>query len=217
MRVLLVEDDTLLGDGLRLGLSQHGFTVDWVKQSAPALHALRAEPFDALILDLGLPDGDGSDLLATYRQEAGDIPVMILTARNAVRDKLRCLDGGADDYVVKPVDIRELAARLRVLMRRNEGRTEPVIRHNGVELDTVSRRATYEGRTVELSKREFTILHALIRRPGRVMSREQLEELVYGWDSDVESNAVQVHLHNIRRKIGPEVIRTVRGFGYVIE
>ena len=114
MRVLLVEDDTLLGDGLRLGLSQHGFTVDWVRRSAPALHALRSEPFDALILDLGLPDGDGTDLLETYRHEAGDIPVMILTARNAVRDKLRCLDGGADDYVVKPVDIRELAARLRV-------------------------------------------------------------------------------------------------------
>lgn len=217
MRVLLVEDDTLLGDGLRLGLSQHGFTVDWVKRSGPALHALRSEPFDALILDLGLPDGDGADVLATYRAEAGDIPVMILTARNAVRDKLRCLDGGADDYVVKPVDIRELAARLRVLLRRNEGRTEPVIRHNGIELDTVSRRASCDGRSVELSRREFTILHALIRRPGRVMSREQLEELVYGWDSDVESNAVQVHLHNIRRKMGPDVIRTVRGFGYVIE
>ena len=217
MRILLVEDDTLLGDGLQAGLSQHGFTVDWVDKGRVALDSLKVENFDAVILDLGLPDVDGFKVLKTYREENGDVPILVLTARNEVGDKLSCLDGGADDYLVKPVDIREIAARIRVLTRRRDGRRKSVIQHGNIEVNPEEHRVTTDGKTIDLSLREFNILHALIRSPGRVISKEQLEQIVYGWESDPESNVVQVHLHNLRRKIGKDFIRTIRGVGYVIE
>ena len=217
MRVLLVEDDHLIGDGLRTGLSQHGFTADWVTQGGQALHALRSENFDAAIFDLGLPDIDGARIIAQYRDDGGDLPILVLTARADVGEKIACLDGGADDYLVKPVDIRELAARLRVLLRRDEGRRTPLIEHRGVVLDPSAHQVSVQGDGVELTHSEFKILHALIRNPGTVLSKERLEEVVYGWNAEVDSNAIQVHLHNVRRKVGADLIRTIRGIGYVIE
>ncbi len=216
MRVLLVEDDTLLGDGLQTGLSQTGFTVDWVREGHQALHALRSETFDAAIVDLGLPDVDGTEVIRRYRDHGGGAPILVLTARGDIGNKLTLLDGGADDYLVKPADIREVAARLRVLMRRDDGRRVPVLRHGNVELDPLAYTVRVGEQTVDLTQSEFKILHALIRSPGTVLSRERLEEVVYGWESEVDSNAIQVHLHNVRRKIGAEVIRTIRGVGYVI-
>jgi len=217
LRILLVEDDALFGDGLQTGLMQHGFTVDWIKQGRQALHALRVESFDAVILDLGLPDTDGIAVLQECRTRDDRVPMLVLTARNAVDDKLQCLDGGADDYLVKPIDIREVAARLRALLRRKDGRAKSAIRHGNIELDPLAHKVVVNGRSIELSHREFEILHTLIRAPGTVMSKEQLEQTVYGWVTEVESNAIQVHLHNLRRKIGREVIRTIRGVGYTIE
>lgn len=216
MRVLVVEDDTLFGDGLRTGLMQHGFTVDWLQEGRQALHALQTETFDAAILDLGLPDKDGITVLQEYRTRNDGVPMLVLTARNAVDDKLQCLDGGADDYLVKPIDIREVAARLHALVRRKDGRTNSTIHHGSVELDPLTHKVTVNGLAVELSHYEFKIFHALIRAPGTVLSKEQLEQIVYGWD-DVDSNAIQVHLHNLRRKVGRELIRTIRGVGYTVE
>ncbi len=216
MRILLVEDDTLLGDGLQTGLSQAGFTVDWVREGRLALHALASESFDAAILDLGLPDGDGTRVVREYRDQGGTVPILVLTARGDIGDKLTVLDGGADDYLVKPADIREIAARIRALMRRDDGRRAPVLRGGDIELDPSAYVVRVGERHVDLTHSEFKILHALIRNPGTVLSRERLEETVYGWDAEVDSNAIQVHLHNVRRKIGHEVIRTIRGVGYVI-
>lgn len=216
MRVLVVEDDALFGDGLRTGLMQHGFTVDWLREGRQALHALQTETFDAAILDLGLPDKDGITVLQEYRTRHDGVPMLVLTARNAVDDKLQCLDGGADDYLVKPIDIREVAARLRALVRRKDGRTNSTICHGDVELDPLTHKVSVNGLAVELSHCEFKIFHALMRAPGTVLSKEQLEQIVYGWD-DVDSNAIQVHLHNLRRKVGRELIRTIRGVGYTVE
>lgn len=217
MRVLLVEDDDLLGDGLRTGLSQSGFTVDWLREGQAALHALRTETFDAAILDLGLPDGDGTDVIKTFRDQGGMVPILVLTARGDIGNKLTVLDGGADDYLVKPADIRELAARLRVLLRREEGRRIPTLRHGNIELDPITHHVSVGETSVDLTHSEFKILHALIRNPGTVLSRERLEEVVYGWKSEIDSNAIQVHLHHIRRKIGHDLIRTIRGVGYVLD
>lgn len=216
MRILLVEDDTLLGDGLQTGLSQAGFTVDWVREGRLGLHALASESFDAAILDLGLPDGDGARVVREYRDEGGTVPILVLTARGDIGDKLTVLDGGADDYLVKPADIREIAARLRALVRRDDGRRSPVLRCGDIELDPSAYVVRVGERDVDLTHSEFKILHALIRNPGTVLSRERLEETVYGWDAEVDSNAIQVHLHNVRRKIGHDLIRTIRGVGYVI-
>jgi two-component system OmpR family response regulator/two-component system response regulator QseB len=217
MRILIVEDDSLLGEGLRAGLSQHGFTIDWLQEGRLALHALRYEKFDATVLDLGLPDMDGAKVLLEYRKQGEGIPILVLTARNAIGQKLVCLEGGADDYLIKPVDIRELAARLHVLLRRREGRSTSVLRHADVELDPHAHRVSLGSERIELSPREFKILHILLHSRGRVISKEQLEQHVYGWETDVDSNAVQVHVHNIRRKLGPDVIQTVRGVGYIID
>lgn len=216
MRILLVEDDTLLGDGLQTGLSQAGFTVDWVREGRLGLHALASESFDAAILDLGLPDGDGARVVREYRDEGGTVPILVLTARGDIGDKLTVLDGGADDYLVKPADIREIAARLRALVRRDDGRRSPVLCCGDIELDPSAYVVRVGERDVDLTHSEFKILHALIRNPGTVLSRERLEETVYGWDAEVDSNAIQVHLHNVRRKIGHDLIRTIRGVGYVI-
>ena len=216
MRVLIVEDDALLGDGLREGLQQHGFTADWIEDGDGALHALLCERFDLAIIDIGLPRRSGISVLNAVRNAGRETPILMLTARDAVDDKINCLDAGADDYLVKPVDIDELAARLRALARRHAGQRNATLRHADLELDPAAHRVTVDGMSVELSRREFSILHALLHAVGTVLSRDHLEQSLYGWNEEIESNAVQVHVHNLRRKLGDNLFETVRGVGYVI-
>jgi two-component system OmpR family response regulator/two-component system response regulator QseB len=216
MRVLLVEDDPLLGEGLRAGLAQAGVAVDWVREGRDAVHALDTTPFAAVVLDLGLPGMSGLAVLRHARARGTKVPILILTARDAVDDRVTGLDAGADDYVVKPVALAELAARLRALVRRASGEAEPVLRRGELELSPADHRVVFRGREVELSPREFALLHALMRSAGRVLSREQLEERLYPWGREVESNAVEVHVHHLRRKLAASVIRTIRGVGYLM-
>lgn len=216
MRILLAEDDPLLGDGLRAGLRQRGFQVDWVRDGQAAERELRAEPYAAAVLDLGLPLRDGLHVLAGARRAGVTLPVLVLTARDAVPDRIKGLDVGADDYVVKPVDLDELAARLRALVRRAHGQPHERLAVHDVELDPAARTVTRAGAPVVLSAREFDLLHALMLNAGRVLSREQLEQHLYSWGQEVESNAIEVHVHHLRRKVGPGVIDTVRGVGYTL-
>jgi two-component system OmpR family response regulator/two-component system response regulator QseB len=217
MRVLLVEDDRLLGDGLAAGLKESGFSVDWVRDGVAAEAALAAESFAAVVLDLGLPRRDGLSVLETLRGGGAAIPVLVLTARDQVADKVRALDLGADDYVVKPFDLDELAARLRALLRRAHGRPQPVLRHGEVELDPAARAVVRAGEPVTLTAREFDLLHLLLDNAGRVLTRRVLEEQLYSWGESVESNALEVHIHHLRRKLGSDLIRTVRGVGYMVD
>ncbi|MFZ2627414.1 MAG: response regulator transcription factor [Rugosibacter sp.] len=220
MRILLVEDDPLLGDGLTAGLRQAGFAVDWVKDGAAADHALKSESFDLAVLDLGLPRLSGMEILRRLRERpadaGGNTPVLVLTARDATDDKVAGLDAGADDYLVKPVDLDELAARVRALTRRAAGRTMPQIHHGALTLDPIARQVTRHGEMVELSTREFDLLQALLENTGRVMTRTQLEGALYGWRDEPDSNALEVHIHHLRRKLGNELIKTLRGIGYTI-
>jgi two-component system, OmpR family, response regulator len=216
MRALLVEDDALLGDGLRAGLRQAGFEVDWVRDGADAAHAAETESFAAIVLDLGLPNMDGLAVLRRLRARGTKTPILILTARDAIQDRVTGLDAGADDYVVKPVDLAELAARLRALVRRARGEAAPALRRGELELDPAAHRVVFHGRRVQLSAREFALLHELMLNAGRVLSREQLEERLYSWGREVESNAVEVHVHHLRRKLSPRLIRTIRGVGYLM-
>jgi DNA-binding response OmpR family regulator len=216
MRLLLVEDDPVLGDGLATGLSQAGFTVDWMKDGAQGEAALAAEDFACVVLDLGLPRLDGLTLLRRLRSTGNPVPVLILTARDATADKIAGLDGGADDYLVKPVDLDELAARLRALTRRARGRATPILEHGALLLDPAAHRLTQNGEEIPLSSREFAILHHLLINVGRVVTRSQLEQALYGWQSEVDSNAVEVHIHHLRKKLGSDLIRTLRGVGYLI-
>lgn len=216
MRILLAEDDALLGDGLRAGLGQLGFQVDWVRDGHAAERELRAGGHAAAVLDLGLPLVDGMDVLANVRRAGITTPVLVLTARDAVPERIRGLDTGADDYVVKPVDLHELAARLRSLVRRAHGQPHEALRSGDLVLDPATRVVTLAGEPVSLSTREFDLLEALMLNAGRVMSRQQLEQRLYSWGHEVESNAVEVHIHFLRRKLRPELIETVRGVGYVL-
>jgi len=216
MRILLAEDDPLLGDGLRAGLRQLGFVVDWVRDGQAAERELRGGGHDAAVLDLGLPMKDGIDVLATVRAAGVRIPVLVLTARDAVSDRIRGLDTGADDYVLKPVDLHELAARLRALVRRAHGQPDEQLTVQGLVLDAGKRLVSLDGEAVTLSGREFDVLHALMLADGRVLSREQLEQRIYGWGQEVESNAIEVHIHHLRRKLRPQLIQTVRGIGYAM-
>jgi DNA-binding response OmpR family regulator len=216
MRILLAEDDMLLGDGLRAGLRQQGFLVDWVRDGVAAERELRAEPYAAAVLDLGLPLKDGFDVLAGIRRAGLTLPVLALTARDAVPDRIRGLDLGADDYVLKPVDLGELAARLRALVRRSHGQPQELLQAQGVVLDPAARAVTVAGRPVTLSGREFDLLHALMLNAGRVLTREQLEQRLYSWGQEVESNTIEVHVHHLRRKLGSALIQTVRGVGYLL-
>jgi DNA-binding response OmpR family regulator len=216
MRILLAEDDALLGDGLRAGLRQRGFEVDWVRDGAAAERELRAECYAAAVLDLGLPLRDGLHVLAAVRHAGITLPVLVLTARDAVPDRIKGLDIGADDYVVKPIDLDELAARLRALVRRAHGKPHERLTAHDVELDPAARTVTRAGTALALSAREFDLLHALMLNAGRVLSREQLERHLYGWGQEVESNTIEVHIHHLRRKVGPGVIETVRGVGYML-
>jgi two-component system, OmpR family, response regulator QseB len=214
VRLLLVEDDRMIGEAIRAGLKREGFAVDWVHTAGAAAQVLRSEPFELLLLDLGLPGGDGLQLLKTLRGRGEALPVLIITARDAVSDRVAGLDAGADDYLIKPFDLDELAARIRALLRRKSGRPAPVIEHLGVILDPASHRVTQRGAEVALSPREFALLQLLMERPGTILSRGQLEERLYGWGEEVESNAVEVHIHGLRRKLGAQFILNVRGVGY---
>jgi DNA-binding response OmpR family regulator len=217
MRILLVEDDELLGDGLAAGLRHCGYSVDWLRDGESARTALATEEYAALVLDLGLPRLDGMSVLRGLRAAGNAIPVLILTARDSTWDKVGGLDSGADDYLVKPVDLDELAARLRALTRRASGQSAPLLRAGDVELDPAARRVRLKAEPVELSAKEYAILEMLMRNAGRMISRAQLESALYGWGEGVESNAVEVHIHHLRRKLGAGLIRTVRGIGYLVE
>jgi two-component system OmpR family response regulator/two-component system response regulator QseB len=216
MRILLAEDDPLLGDGLRAGLRQLGFLVDWVRDGEAAERELRAQPYAAAVLDLGLPLKDGIEVLAAIRREGIALPVLVLTARDALPDRIRGLDVGADDYVIKPVDLNELAARLRALVRRSHGQPQECLAAQDVIVDPAARTVTRGGAPVTLSAREFDLLHALLLNAGRVLSREQLEQHLYSWGQEVASNAIEVHVHHLRRKLGNTLIQTVRGVGYML-
>ena len=216
MRILLAEDDALLGDGLRAGLRQLGFQVDWVRDGNAAERELSTGDYAAAVLDLGLPFKDGLDVLRDVRALKVTTPVLVLTARDAVPDRIAGLDLGADDYVLKPVDLNELGARLRALVRRSHGQVQDVLRCGGIALDPSAREVTQDGNAVALATREFDLLHALMLSAGRVMSREQLEQKLYSWGHEVESNAIEVHIHHLRRKLQTDLIQTVRGIGYTM-
>jgi len=216
MRILLAEDDPMLGDGLQAGLRQQGFQVDWVRDGEAAERELASGVYAAAVLDLGLPRKDGMDVLLALRARGLATPVLVLTARDAVPDRIRGLDLGADEYVVKPVDLYELGARLRSLVRRAHGQLQESLRWGGVRLEPAARQVSLNGEAVALSMREFDLLHALMRGAGRVLSREQLEEQLYSWGHEVESNTIEVHIHHLRRKLQPNLILTVRGVGYTV-
>ncbi|MEW6252596.1 MAG: response regulator transcription factor [Planctomycetota bacterium] len=215
MRILLVEDDRLLGDGLAAGLNQAGYAVEWLRDGEAAVAALSAESFAAVVLDLGLPRRDGLSVLQWLRGRHDATPVLILTARDQLEDKVRGLDLGADDYVLKPFDLDEIAARLRALVRRAHGRPEPVLTLGEIELNPAARTVSRAGVLVELTPREFGLLHLLLQKPGRVVTRRTLEEQLYTWNDAVDSNALEVHIHHLRKKLGGDLIRTVRGVGYM--
>jgi len=216
MRILVVEDDAILGDALQTGLTQAGYAVDWVRDGAQANHALTSEPYAATVLDLGLPRCSGLEVLKQLRQRREQLPVLILTARDTVQDRIEGLDAGADDYLIKPFDMAELTARLRALLRRAHGYTQPLLQVGELELDPAAHQVSYQSQTIELSGREFTVLHTLMLAAGRVLSRAQLEESLYAWGQEVESNTVEVHIHHLRRKLDPALIQTVRGVGYLL-
>ncbi|MEW6163554.1 MAG: response regulator [Pseudomonadota bacterium] len=216
MRLLIAEDDPQLGDGLTVGLRQDGYAVDWVKDGVAADLALNNESYGLLVLDLGLPRLAGMEVLARLRARGQTLPVLILTARDATGDKIAGLDGGADDYLVKPVGLEELAARVRALARRAAGRAMPVLRHGDLELDPAAHQVTRAGAPVELSAREFSLLRVLVENAGRVMTRAQLEASLYGWRDEPDSNALEVHIHHLRKKLGADFIRTLRGVGYTV-
>jgi two-component system response regulator QseB len=217
MRILLVEDDRALGEGIRTALRPEGYTVDWLQDGASALHALNHESFELAILDLGLPRLDGLEVPKRLRAAANPVPVLVLTARDATGDRIAGLDAGADDYLVKPFDVAELKARLRALLRRSFNRPEPVLEYRGILLDPVNQQVSYQGTPINLPRKEFVLLHELLAQPGRVLTRDRLQQVLYGWDEDVESNALEVHIHHLRKKFFPELIRTVRGVGYLVD
>lgn len=217
MRLLLVEDDTILGDGLKAGLTMEGYAVDWLTDGVQADEALRLNKYDLVVLDLNLPRMDGMSILKALRRRKDSTPVLLLTARDGVTDRVAGLDGGADDYVAKPFDLAEICARLRALARRQDGRSLPILEHKGVSVDPAAHQAFYQGKPVELSQREFEILSFLMSHIGQVSSRARLEETLYAWGSEVESNAVEVHIHHLRKKMDANLIRTIRGVGYIID
>jgi two-component system response regulator QseB len=216
MRVLVVEDDRMIAKGLHTALKQDGYAVDGVSDGASAAAALRSSQFDLVLLDLGLPERDGLEVLRELRARGDATPVIIVTARDDVQNRIQGLDAGADDYIIKPFDLDEVAARMRSVLRRAAGRGDPCIRHRGVTLDPVAHTVERGGEPVILSAHEFSVLEALMQRPGTVLSRAQLEDRLYGWSEGIESNAVEVYVHGLRRKLGNDAIRTLRGVGYFV-
>jgi len=217
MRILLVEDDELIGSGIVAFLKHFGYAVDWLKNGSAAMQALKIDSFDAIVLDLGLPKRDGLEVLQEARKSNIKTPVLVLTARDTIEDRIKGLDTGADDYLTKPFDLEELHARLRALQRRFVDRAEPTIRYGELELDPASHTIMLGGNLVNLPRREFALLQKLLENLGQVVSREALAQSLYGWDEDVDSNTLEVHIHNLRKKIGLNLIRTVRGVGYIID
>jgi two-component system, OmpR family, response regulator len=216
MRVLVVEDDRMIAKGLHTALKQDGYAVDGVSDGRSAAEALRSSRFDVVLLDLGLPERDGLEVLRELRSRGDATPVIIVTARDDVHNRIQGLDAGADDYIVKPFDLDEVAARMRSVLRRAAGRGDPSIRHRGITLDPVSHAVERDGEPVVLSAHEFAVLEALLQRPGTVLSRAQLEDRLYGWSEGIESNAIEVYVHGLRRKLGNDAIRTLRGVGYFV-
>jgi two-component system, OmpR family, response regulator len=216
MRVLLVEDDRMIAEAVRTALQQDGDTVDWIRDGTGAATALASSSFDIVLLDLGLPQRGGLEVLRQARSRGVVAPVIIITARDDVQSRIAGLDSGADDYLVKPFDLDELAARMRSVLRRGAGRGEPAIEHGGIRLNPATHEVTRDGEPVSLSAREYAVLEALMQRPGAVLSRAQLEDRLYGWGGEIESNAVEVYVHALRRKLGSDVIRTLRGVGYCV-
>lgn len=216
MRILLVEDDTMIGEAVRDLLRAEHYAVDWVRDGELADTALRTQDYDLLLLDLGLPRRDGLEVLRALRRRKARLPVLIATARDSVAERIAGLDAGADDYVLKPYDLDELLARIRALLRRAAGRAEPVYEHMGVAIDPATREVTVKGEPVLLSAREWAVLEPLLARPGRVLSRAQLEDKLYGWKDEISSNAVEVYIHGLRKKLGAELIHNVRGVGYMV-
>ena len=216
MRVLLVEDDEMIAQGLQTALRQAAFAVDWMRDGKSAGTALQTSSFDLVLLDLGLPHRDGIDVLRDLRKRGNATPVIILTARDEIQHRIAGLDAGADDYIVKPFDLDEVTARMRSVLRRAAGRGDPGIQHGDLRLDPITRRVEREGVPVPLSGHEYAVLEALLQRPGAVLSRTQLEDRLYGWDEQIGSNAVEVYVHGLRRKLGSDAIRTLRGVGYFV-
>ncbi|ATZ96784.1 quorum sensing response regulator transcription factor QseB [Dickeya fangzhongdai] len=216
MRILLIEDDRLIGDGIKAGLIKLGFNVDWFTQGDDGLAALPAAPYDAVVLDLSLPKIDGLEILRQWRQRGHDVPVLILTARDAIEQRVQGLQQGADDYLCKPFELTEVAARLQALIRRRYGQLQPVLAHGAVTLDPGSRHVTLNGEPLTLKSRELALLELFLMNPGHILTRNQLEEKLYSWDDEVSSNAVEVHIHHLRRKLGSHFIRTVHGVGYAL-
>ena len=214
MRILLVEDDPMIGESVVSGLAGEGYAVDWVRDGAAAETAIATTPYALVLLDLGLPKRDGVEVLRDLRARKLDLPVLVMTARDTVRDRVAGLDAGADDYLVKPFDLDELSARVRALLRRAAGRAEPLVERGPLVLNPATHEVRWHGEALEVSGREFALLAALAERHGAVVSRAQLEERLYGWNESIGSNAVEVHIHNLRRKLGEDAIRTVRGLGY---
>lgn len=214
MRVLLIEDDRLIGDGLKVGLSQLGFTIDWFTDGKQGQVALFDAPYDAVILDLSLPGLDGMDILKHWRIEGRDEPVLILTARDALDQRVQGLQQGADDYLCKPFALAEVAARLQALIRRRSGQLSPILKHGDVEMDPIAMSVTYHGEPIQLKSKELSLLSLFLHNPNKVLSRALIEEKLYNWGDEVSSNAVEVHIHHLRRKLGSNFIRTIHGVGY---
>lgn len=217
MRILLIEDDELVGDGTKAGLGQHDLTVDWVKTRAAADAALQTDEFDVVLLDIGLPDGSGLDLVRSLRRRGKMVPILLLTARDGPNDKVVGLDSGADDYVVKPFDLDELSARIRALQRRSNGRSTPQLHHGQLQLDPGAHTVAMDGEPIHLPPKEFDLLHMLLENAGKTVPRQRLLSRLYGWGDDTESNPLDVYVHNLRKKLGRSTIKTVRGVGYKIE
>jgi two-component system, OmpR family, response regulator QseB len=217
MHILLVEDDELLGDGIRVGLGQYGYTVTWLKDGQTAMQSLKVEKFDLIVLDLGLPRVSGIAVLKFLRSKNINTPVLILTACDAIEDRIAGLDAGADDYMTKPFDLDELCARIRALLRRAHGRAESILTYGDLSIDPASHIIFYKDELMNISRREFVLLQKFIENQGKVITRNQLTQTLYGWGDEIDSNALEVHIHNIRKKFGADLIRTVRGVGYMME
>jgi len=214
MRLLLVEDDPMIGESMQEGLRGASYAVDWVRDGHDAELALAGVDYDLLLLDLGLPRMEGLQLLRRYRGRGGDAPILIVTARDSTAARVEGLDAGADDYLIKPFDLDELQARIRALLRRRVARTQSVVTHAGLTVDLATHEASFNGQPLRLSAREFSVLRALLDSPGAIVSKPQLEEKLYGWGEEIESNAVDVYIHHLRKKLGADFIRNVRGVGY---
>lgn len=217
MRLLLVEDDELLGDAVKTGLNQFGYLVDWLKDGEAARAAIKIESFELIILDLSLPKLSGMQLLQSIRQDQNTTPVIILTARESVKDRIKGLDNGADDYITKPFDLNELSARIRALVRRSQGRADSILQYRNITIDAAAHSVLMDDLPINVPRREFSLLQKLLENDGQVLSRDQLMQSIYGWEDDVDSNTLEVHIHNLRKKLNATFIRTIRGVGYMAE